>query len=101
LQEARLAALEDRIDADLALGVDRGLVGELEGLVKAHPNRDRLQGQLMLALYRSGRQADALEVYRRGRLSLDELGLEPGPELRALEQRILTHARGARAADGR
>jgi YVTN family beta-propeller protein len=91
LEEARLAALEDRIDADLALGHHRDLVGELEGLLEAHPNRDRLRGELMLALYRSGRQTDALEVYRRGRLSLDELGLEPGPELRRLEQRILTH----------
>ena len=91
LEEARVAALEDRIDADLVLGLHSGLVGELEGLVNAHPNRDRLRGELMLALYRSGRQADALEVYRQGRLSLDELGLEPGPELRALEQRILIH----------
>ena len=91
LEEARLAALEDRIDADLALGLHRDLVGELEGLVKVHPNRERLLAQLMLALYRSGRQADSLDVYRRGRHVLgDELGLEPGPELRALEQRILT-----------
>jgi len=92
LTESRLTALEDRIDADLALGLDRGVVGELEGLVTLHPNRDRLRGALMLALYRSGRQADALEVYRRRRLALDdELGLEPGTELRALEQRILAH----------
>jgi YVTN family beta-propeller protein len=92
LEEARLAAVEDRIDADLALGHHRDLVGELEGLVALHPNRDRLRGELMLALYRSGRQTDALEVYRRRRLALDaELGLEPGPELRALEQRILAH----------
>ena len=92
LEEARLAALEDRFDADLALGRHRDLVGELEGLVKLHAHRERLLGQLMLALYRSGRQADALDVYRRGRQVLeDELGLAPGPELRALEQRILTH----------
>ena len=91
LEEARLAALEDRFGADLALGLHRDLVGELEGLVKLHPHRERLLGQLMLALYRSGRQADALDVYRRGRQVLgDELGLAPGPELRALEQRILT-----------
>ena len=91
LEEARLAALEDRFDADLALGLHRDLVAELEGLVRLHPHRERLLGQLMLALYRSGRQADALDVYRRGRQGLgDELGLAPGPELRALEQRILT-----------
>ena len=92
LQESRLVALEDRIEADLALGLDRGLVGEIEGLVNLHPNRDRLRGQLMLALYRSGRQAEALEAYRRACSRLDdELGLQPGPELRALEQRILAH----------
>jgi YVTN family beta-propeller protein len=92
LEEARLGALEDRIDSDLMLGHHRALVGELEALVGLHPHRERLLGQLMLALYRSGRQADALEVYRRGRQALnDELGLEPGPEQRALEQRILTH----------
>ena len=80
LEEARLAALEDRIDADLMLGQHRGLVGELEALVGRYPHRERLLGQLMLALYRSGRQADALDVYRRGRQALDdELGLEPGP----------------------
>ena len=92
LKEARLAVLEDRIDADLALGHHRGLVGELEALVGVHPHSERLLGQLMLGLYRSGRQADALDAYRRGRQALDdELGLEPGPQLRALEQRILTH----------
>jgi YVTN family beta-propeller protein len=92
LEEARVGALEDRIDAELTLGDHRGLVGELEGLVAAHPHRERLLGQLMLCLYRCGRQADALEAYRRGHRALgDELGLEPGPELRVLEQRILTH----------
>lgn len=92
LEEARLAAFEDRIDADLMLGDHRGVVGELEGLVGLHPHRERLLGQLMLALYRCGRHADALDVYRRGRRALgDELGLEPGPELRALERRILSH----------
>jgi YVTN family beta-propeller protein len=92
LKEARLAALEDRIDSDLALGDHRTLVGELEGLVRLHPYRERLRGQLMLALYRNGRQADALDTYRRGRQALShDLGLEPGPELRALEQRILIH----------
>ena len=92
LDEARLAALEDRIEADLMLGHERDLVGELEALVAVHPHRERLLGQLMLALYRCGRQTDALAAYRKGRDALsDELGLEPGPELRALEQRILTH----------
>jgi YVTN family beta-propeller protein len=92
LEEARLAALEDRIDADLMLGQHRSVVGELEALVGLHPHGERLLGQLMLALYRSGRHADALDVYRGGRQALaDELGLEPGPQLRALEQRILTH----------
>ena len=66
LEEARLEALEDRIDADLSVGAT-GLVSELEALVEEHPLRERLQGQLMLALYRSGRQADALEAYREAR----------------------------------
>jgi YVTN family beta-propeller protein len=92
LDEMRLGAIEDRIDAELALGHHRELLGELESLIAQHPRRERLYGQLMLALYRSGRQSDALDVYRRARRTLgDELGLEPGPELRALEQRILTH----------
>jgi DNA-binding SARP family transcriptional activator/ABC-type transport system substrate-binding protein/DNA-binding beta-propeller fold protein YncE len=90
--DARLAALEDRIEADLALGRHRALVSELEALVRQHPNRERLLAQLMLALYRSGRQADALAAYRAGqRLLQDELGLDPGPELRLLERRILDH----------
>jgi DNA-binding SARP family transcriptional activator len=92
LDEARLAALEDQIEADQMLGHDRDVIGELEGLVALHPDRERLLGQLMLALYRCGRQTDALAAYRKGRDALDdELGLEPGPQLRALEQRILTH----------
>ena len=66
LEEARLAALEDRIEADLMLGHDRDLVGELEALVAVHPHRERLLGQLMLALYRCGRQTDALAAYRKG-----------------------------------
>jgi len=90
LEEERLAALEDRIDADLALGRHAALVGELESLVRGHPLRERLQGQLMLALYRSGRQADALERYQEARRRLtDELGIEPGPELQELERAIL------------
>jgi YVTN family beta-propeller protein len=92
LEEARLEALEDRIDADLAVGELSGLVGELEALVGEYPLRERLQGQLMLAFYRSGRQADALESYRNARRSLVEgLGLEPGPRLQDLEWAILAH----------
>jgi DNA-binding SARP family transcriptional activator len=92
LQQVRLAAQEQLIDSELALGRHTQLVPELESRVRAHPLRERLRGQLMVALYRSGRQADALDVYREGRALLDEtLGLEPGPELRQLEQRILRH----------
>src|SRR5439155_19045146 len=90
LEEQRLLALEQRIDADLALGLHAELVPELEGLVPENPLRERLRAQLMLALYRCGRQADALDVYRQGRrLLAEELGLEPGEELRRLEQAIL------------
>jgi DNA-binding SARP family transcriptional activator len=89
LEELRLAALEQRVEADLELGRHAELVGELEGLVAEHPHRERLHGQLMLALYRAGRQADALAAYRRARAALDELGLEPGAALRQLERQIL------------
>jgi peptide/nickel transport system substrate-binding protein len=82
--------VEDRIDAQLALGEHARLVGELETLVREHPLREHLVGQLMVALYRSGRQADALESYRVARRQLvDELGLEPGRELQELERAIL------------
>jgi len=92
LEELRLVALEQRIDADLALGRDAELVAELEALVREHPLRERLRAQLMLALYRSGRQADALDVYRQTRrLLVDELGIEPSPALHELEQAILQH----------
>ena len=92
LEELRLAALEQRIDADLADGRHAALVGELERLVAEHPLRERLRGQLMLALYRSGRQAEALDAYRTARRELsEELGLEPGEELKRLEQAILRH----------
>jgi DNA-binding SARP family transcriptional activator len=92
LEEQRLAALEQRIDADLALGRQAELIPELEGLVREESLRERLRGQLMLALYRCGRQADALEVYRSGRRLLDEdLGLEPDEELQRLEKAILNH----------
>ena len=92
LEEQRLEALEQRIDADLALGRHASLVPELEALVAEQPYRERLRAQLMLALYRSGRQADALRAYQAARRTLgDELGLEPGPELRELEAAILRH----------
>lgn len=90
LEEARLAALEARIDADLALGREEDLAPELQALVAEHPLRERLCGQLMLALYRAGRQADALAAYREARRRLvDELGIEPGRELQELERAIL------------
>jgi DNA-binding SARP family transcriptional activator len=90
LEEERLAALEERIEAELALGRHAALVGELEALVSAEPARERLRGQLMLALYRCGRQADALAIYRDGRRELvEELGIEPGRALRELHQTIL------------
>jgi DNA-binding SARP family transcriptional activator len=94
LEEARLEAVEERVEADLALGRHARLVPELEELVGRHPFRERLRGQLMLALYRSGRQADALDLYRRTRETLvEELGIDPGPELQELEQAILRQDR--------
>jgi DNA-binding SARP family transcriptional activator/streptogramin lyase len=90
LEEARLSVLEDRIDADLAAGRDAVLVPELEHLIGAEPLRERPYGQLMLALYRDGRQADALETYQRARKMLSqEVGLQPGPQLQELERRLL------------
>ena len=90
LEELRLAALEKRIDAELALGRESELVGELERLVVEHPLRERVRGQLMLALYRSGRQTEALAAYQDARASLvDELGLDPGPALQELERAML------------
>ena len=92
LEDARLAALEERIEADLALGRHARLVPELEELVARMPLRERPRAQLMLALYRSGRQADALELYRRTRETLnEELGIEPALELQELEQKMLQH----------
>ena len=92
LQELRLAALEIRIDADLALGRHDALTAELDGLVREHPLRERLHGQLMLALYRSGRQADALAAYRRARDVLaGELGIDPGEPLERLHAAVLAH----------
>lgn len=92
LEELRVEAVEERLTAELAAGRDADLVGELQALVAEHPLRERLRGQLMVALYRAGRQAEALEVMRAGRqLLVDELGIEPGPELRELERMILAH----------
>jgi DNA-binding SARP family transcriptional activator len=89
-EELRCAATEDRIDAELALGRHAALVAELEALVAQNPLRERLRGQLMLALYRSGRQAEALRVYQQTREALvEELGLEPGPALQRLEKAVL------------
>jgi DNA-binding SARP family transcriptional activator/tetratricopeptide (TPR) repeat protein len=90
LEELRLRCLEDRLEADLALGRHSDLVGELEALIDRHGSRERLCGQLMLALYRSGRQGEALDAYRQTRRRLvAELGIEPGPDLRSLERAIL------------
>jgi len=92
LDELRLSVLEDRLEADLERGCDGELVAELRVLVEEHPLRERLRGELILALYRSGRQAEALEAYRDTRRMLDdELGLEPSPALRELERAILRH----------
>ena len=90
LEEQRLDALETRVEADLAAGRHGALVGELRQLVADNPTRERLAGQLMLALYRCGRQAEALEAFRSARQTLvDEIGVEPGPELRRLHEAVL------------
>jgi DNA-binding SARP family transcriptional activator/class 3 adenylate cyclase len=90
LEEQRLAALEDRVDADLACGHHTQLIGELEALATAHPLRERLRGQLLLALYRSGRQAEALGAYQQTRETLaDELGIDPSRQLQELQRAIL------------
>jgi DNA-binding response OmpR family regulator len=92
LEELRLRCAEDRVDAELSLGRHTAVVAELEQRVGAHPLRERPRAQLMLALYRSGRQGDALAVYQAGRRVVrDELGLEPGAPLRALQQAVLSH----------
>jgi WD40 repeat protein/DNA-binding SARP family transcriptional activator len=90
LEELRLAALEARIEADLQLGRHARVIGELEALVASHPAREQLVGQLMVALYRSGRQSEALEAYSRARQALiSEIGVEPGPQLRRLHEAVL------------
>lgn len=93
LEEERLSAVEERIDADLALGLHAEVTGELEGLVERHPLRERLWAQLMLALYRSGRQAEAVSTYRRAHQAFaDELGIEPGSHLRDLQRAMLAQS---------
>jgi DNA-binding SARP family transcriptional activator len=110
LEEQHLAAVEVRVDADLAAGRHAELVGELQQRTREHPWRERLHGQLLLALYRSGRQAAALEVYRHARdVLVEQLGIEPGAELREMHEAILAHdpaidappAPGSRPPDGR
>jgi DNA-binding SARP family transcriptional activator/pimeloyl-ACP methyl ester carboxylesterase len=110
LEELRIAALEERIEADLALGHHRDVVGELEALIAEHPLRERLRSQHMLALYRSGRHAEALASYQAFRRTLaDEMGIQPSASLRELERQMLqqdpsleppTHAPTGRAASG-
>jgi predicted ATPase/DNA-binding SARP family transcriptional activator len=89
LEEMRLAVVEDRIEADLASGRHIDLVGELDALVGEYPLRERLWGELMTALYRTGRQAEALRAYQQAREALAEVGIEPSEELRAVEERVL------------
>jgi DNA-binding SARP family transcriptional activator len=90
LEEIRLAAVEQRIEAELALGHHSEMIGELAALAVEHPLREGLSAQLMVALYRSGRQAESLDVYRRAREALvEQFGIEPTPALRALERAIL------------
>ena len=92
LQELRLEALEARVEADLAMGRHAALIGELQGLLAEHPTRERFAADLMLALYRSGRQAEALEVYHDARRVLvEQVGVEPGPELQRVQQAVLNH----------
>ena len=92
LEDLRLECVSDRIDADVACGRHAEAAGELEALVREHPLRERLRGQQMLALYRAGRQAEALDAYRGAHEALvDGLGIEPSPELRALQTAILRH----------
>jgi DNA-binding SARP family transcriptional activator len=102
LDELRLRAVEQRIEAQLELGQHARLVGELEALVEQEPLREWPRRQLMLALYRSGRQAEALACYREGRsLLVDELGIEPSPKLQELERAILRHDPGLDGSEAR
>src|SRR5205807_6053568 len=92
LDELRLTALEQRLNAELELGRHDAILGEIEALVRRHPARERLRYLQLLALYRAGRQRDALRVYQEARLELvEEFGLEPGDALRSLERMIIAH----------
>jgi DNA-binding SARP family transcriptional activator len=98
LEELRLVALEERIAADMELARHADVVGELEALVAEHPLRETFRRQLMLALYRAGRQAEALDAFQDARTRfVEELGIEPGPELRRLQAEILRHEAGIAA----
>jgi len=100
LEELRLVVLGERIDADLELGRHGDVIGQLEALVGDHPLRETFRRQLMLALYRAGRQAEALEVYQDARARfIGELGIEPGPELKRLQSEILRHEAGLAVSD--
>jgi len=99
LEELRLAAVEERLDAEIAIGRHREAIGELESLISRNPLRERPRAMLMLALYRSGRQADALQVFQDARRTLvEELGIEPGPELQDLHAAVLRQDRSLRPA---
>jgi DNA-binding SARP family transcriptional activator len=101
LEELRLVALEERVESELALGLNAELVPELESLVERHPLRERLWAHLMVALYRSGRQADALATYRRAHATLvAEVGLEPSPALKKLQRAVLVQDRRLAEPDG-
>jgi DNA-binding SARP family transcriptional activator len=98
LEELRLAAREEKIEADLELGRHGDVIGELEALIRDYPLRETSRRQLMIALYRAGRQAEALEVYQDARARfIDELGIEPGPELKRTQAEILRHEAGFEA----
>ena len=100
LEELQLVVLGERIDADLELGRHGDVIGQLEALVGDHPLRETFRRQLMLALYRAGRQAEALEVYQDARARfIGELGIEPGPELKRLQSEILRHEAGLAVSD--
>jgi DNA-binding SARP family transcriptional activator len=101
LEELRLNAVEERLDSELELGRAGDVLGEIEALIWDHPFRERLRGQLMLALYRTGRQAEALAAYRKTRQALvDEFGIEPSPSLQELERRILAQDPSLQVARG-